>query len=174
MSVMLTGVVMERLPRWATEEAGRGERLPRVTTAGRWLLYGVLFIPVLVCVYLSRNRINFARVPRRLRHAGAQVDQRARADQRGSTTSRTGSSTASTRFTIAFKNDVTNWLINPLQDLLALSPWWLTAGRAAVRRLRARRLAADGDHAGLRGRHPRHRAVERHHDHAGDDPGRDA
>jgi glycine betaine/proline transport system permease protein len=31
-------------------------------------------------------------------------------------------------FTIAFKNDITNWLINPLQDLLSLSPWWLTAG----------------------------------------------
>ena len=30
-------------------------------------------------------------------------------------------------FTIAFKNDITNWLINPLQDLLAESPWWLTA-----------------------------------------------
>ena len=26
--VMLTGVVLERLPRWATEETGRGERLP--------------------------------------------------------------------------------------------------------------------------------------------------
>ena len=40
MGVMLTGVVLERLPRWATEDAGRGQRLPRVTTAGRWLLDG--------------------------------------------------------------------------------------------------------------------------------------
>ena len=29
MGVMLTGVVLERLPRWATEDAGRGQRLPR-------------------------------------------------------------------------------------------------------------------------------------------------
>ena len=32
MSVMLTGVVLERLPRWATEDAGRGQRLPRLTS----------------------------------------------------------------------------------------------------------------------------------------------
>ena len=57
MGVMLTGVVLERLPRWATEDAGRGQRLPRVTTAGRWLLLGVLFIPVVVCVLLSRQQL---------------------------------------------------------------------------------------------------------------------
>ena len=28
MGVMLTGVVLERLPRWATEEPGRGQRRP--------------------------------------------------------------------------------------------------------------------------------------------------
>ena len=38
--VMLTGVVLERLPRWATEDAGSGQRLPRLTAAGRWLLRG--------------------------------------------------------------------------------------------------------------------------------------
>jgi glycine betaine/proline transport system permease protein len=30
-------------------------------------------------------------------------------------------------FTITLKNDVSNWLINPLQDLLAQSPWWVMA-----------------------------------------------
>jgi glycine betaine/proline transport system permease protein len=28
-------------------------------------------------------------------------------------------------FTLALKNDVTEWVINPFQDLLAQSPWWL-------------------------------------------------
>ena len=55
--------MLERLPRWATEDAGRGQRLPRVTTAGRWLLLAVLFIPVAVCVYLSRQQLNFAEFP---------------------------------------------------------------------------------------------------------------
>ena len=30
-------------------------------------------------------------------------------------------------FTIWFKDHVTSWLINPLQDLLAQSPWWVMA-----------------------------------------------
>ena len=30
-------------------------------------------------------------------------------------------------FTLALKNDVTDWLINPLQNLLAESPWWMMA-----------------------------------------------
>ena len=45
MGVMLTTVVLERLPRWATEDAGRGQRLPRVTTAGRWLLLAAAVRP---------------------------------------------------------------------------------------------------------------------------------
>ena len=64
MSVMLTGVVLERLPRWATEDAGRGQRLPRLTVSGRWLLQGLLLIPVAFCVYLSRYSSG-REVPRR-------------------------------------------------------------------------------------------------------------
>ena len=63
MSVMLTGVVLERLPRWATEDAGRGERLPRVTRAGRGLLFGLLVIPVVVLVYVSRTYLTYATFP---------------------------------------------------------------------------------------------------------------
>ena len=44
--VMLTGVMLERLPRWATEDAGKGQRLPRLTKAGRSLLLGLLLVPV--------------------------------------------------------------------------------------------------------------------------------
>ena len=76
-------------------------------------------------------------------------------------------------YTIAFKNDITNWLINPLQDLLALSPWWLTAGVLLAVAYVLGGWRPTVTTAGLRGRHPRHRAVERHHDHAGHDPGRD-
>ncbi len=126
MGVMLTGVVLERLPRWATEDAGRGQRLPRVTTAGRWLLLSVLFIPVAVCVYLSRQQLNFAVFP----------------DVSETPVLKWISGPELTRlineftdwfvgnvdtFTIWVKDQVTLYLINPLQDLLSQSPWWVMA-----------------------------------------------
>ena len=126
LSVMLTGVVIERLPRWATEEAGRGEIRPRVTTAGRWLLYGILFIPVLMCVFLSRQQIDYAEFPDVsdtpvLKWIGGPELTK---DINKFTDWFVGNVDS---FTIALKNDVTSWLINPLQDLLSLSPWWLMA-----------------------------------------------
>ena len=126
MGVMLTAVVLERLPRWATEDAGRGQRLPRVTTAGRWLLLTVLFIPVAVCVYLSRQQLNLAVFP----------------DVSETPVLKWISGPELTRlineftdwfvgnvdtFTIWVKDQVTVYLINPLQDLLSQSPWWVMA-----------------------------------------------
>src|SRR3954452_24171779 len=126
MGVMLTGVVLERLPRWATEEAGRGQRLPRVTTAGRWLLYGVLFIPVIALVYLSRVRLNFAEFPDVSDTPVLKWISGPELTTRINDFTNWVVDTFGT-FTIAVKNDVTNWLINPLQDLLSLSPWWFMA-----------------------------------------------
>ena len=126
MGVMLTGVVLERLPRWATEEAGRGQRLPRVTAAGRWLLQGILLIPVLLLVLLSRQQLDYARFPDVTGTpvlkwiGGPELTDRINTftnwviDHFGT-------------FTISVKNDVTTWLINPLQNLLAESPWWVMA-----------------------------------------------
>ncbi len=126
MGVMLTGVVLERLPRWATEDAGRGQKLPRVTTAGRWLLLAVLFIPVVVCVLLSRQQLNLANFP----------------DVSETPVLKYVSGPELTRmfndftdwfvggvdtFTFWLKDQVTVLLINPLQDLLADSPWWVMA-----------------------------------------------
>jgi glycine betaine/proline transport system permease protein len=126
MGVMLTGVVLERLPRWATEDAGRGQRLPRVTTAGRWLLLSLLFIPVAVCVYLSRQQLNLAVFP----------------DVSDTPVLKWISGPELTRlineftdwfvgnvdtFTFWIKDQVTVLLINPLQELLAESPWWVMA-----------------------------------------------
>ena len=62
--VMLTGVVLERLPRWATEDAGRGQRLPRLTASGRWLLQVLLLIPVASGLPLA-PAAQLRRVPRR-------------------------------------------------------------------------------------------------------------
>ena len=171
MSVMLTGVVLERLPRWATEEAGRGQRLPRVTRAGRWLLLSVLFIPVLVLVYLSRQQLRFAVFPD---VSETPVLKWISGPQLAKSINEFTDWFVDLvdTFTIWIKDTVTIYLINPLQDLLAQSPWWVMAlvllGVAYV--LGGWRPA--GHHGDLRGGHPRHRTVARHDDHAVDDADR--
>ena len=124
--VVVMGVVLERLPRWATEEAGKDQRLPRLTRSGRWLLLGLLVVPVGVSVYLSRFRQDFAEFPdvsetpvlkyvsgvELTRYINEFTDWFVR-----------GVDT----FTIALKDNVTEWTINPLQDLMGDSPWWVMA-----------------------------------------------
>jgi glycine betaine/proline transport system permease protein len=126
MSVMLGGVVLERLPRWATEDAGKGQRLPRLTKAGHGLLMGVLFIPVVFFVWLSRYDIAYAEFP----------------DVSETPVLKYISGPELTRYineftdwfvgnvddvTNALKDGVTEWVINPFEDLLSESPWWLMA-----------------------------------------------
>jgi glycine betaine/proline transport system permease protein len=126
MGVMLAGVALERLPRWATEEAGRGQHLPRLTRSGRALVMGVLLIPVVFCLWLSRLQLDYAIFPN--------VDNTP-VLKWISGANLTNAINDFTNwlidhidtFTIGLKNDVTTWLINPLQNLLAESPWWVMA-----------------------------------------------
>jgi glycine betaine/proline transport system permease protein len=126
MSVMLTGVVLERLPRWATEDAGRGQRLPRLTTSGRWLLQGLLLVPVALCVYLSRYQLRYAIFPDVSDTpvlkwiSGPELTKRIN-DLNDWVVSNVDT------FTIWLKDHVTSWLIDPLQNLMAQSPWWVMA-----------------------------------------------
>jgi glycine betaine/proline transport system permease protein len=126
MSVMLTGVVLERLPRWATEDAGRGQRLPQVTRAGRALLFGVLLVPVLVCVYLSRQKLDYAVFP--------DVSGRPVIGQLSGPTLAKHINDFTDWFlghfdtlTLAFKDHITSWFIDPLQNLMSQSPWFVMA-----------------------------------------------
>lgn len=126
MGVMLSAVALERLPRWATEDAGKGQRLPRLTSAGRWLLQGLLLVPVAFFVWLSRYDLSFAEFP----------------DVSETPVLKYVSGSELTRYineftewfiggvdtlTKAIKDNVTEWTINPLQDLLGQSPWWVMA-----------------------------------------------
>jgi len=126
MSVMLTGVVLERLPRWATEDAGRGQRLPRLTVSGRWLLQGLLLIPVALCVWLSRYQLRYALFP------DVNDTPVLKWISGPELTKRINDFTdwfigGVDTFTIWLKDHLTSWLINPLQDLMAQSPWWVMA-----------------------------------------------
>jgi len=123
---MLTGVVLEVLPRWAKEDAGKGQRRPRLTNAGRWFLRAVLLVPVAIAVWLSRYDISLAKFPDVsdtpvLKYIDGPHLIKAINDFTDSLVS------AVDTFTIAVKDDVTNWIINPFQDLLATSPWWVMA-----------------------------------------------
>ena len=126
MSVMLTGVVLERLPRWATEDAGRGQRLPRLTVSGRWLLQGLLLIPVAFCVYLSRYQLRYALFPDVTDTPVLKWISGPELAKRINDFTDWFVGVVDT-FTIWLKDHVTSWVINPLQDLMAQSPWWVMA-----------------------------------------------
>jgi glycine betaine/proline transport system permease protein len=124
--VMLTGVVIEALPRWAKEDAGKGVRRPRLTTAGQWLLRGFWAIPVVVAVLLSRSQINLAEFPDRTVWPFIKP-----IDGQSLTAGINNLSDWVVDkvdvVTLALKDGVTNGIINPFQDLLADSPWWVMA-----------------------------------------------
>ena len=124
--VMLQGVVLEKLPRWATEDAGKGVRHPRLTNAGRWMVRALWLVPVLIAVYFSRQQLNFAQFPDRdawpfLKPIDGTSVTKYINDFSNWFIDKVDS------FTLALKNDVTDWIINPFQDLLAQSPWWVMA-----------------------------------------------
>jgi glycine betaine/proline transport system permease protein len=126
MGVMLTGVVLERLPRWATEDAGRGQRLPRVTAAGRGFLLALLFVPAVVLVLLSRQQLNLATFPDVSETpvlkwiSGPQL-------AKGINNFTDWLVSGVDTYTIWIKDHITMWFIDPLQSLLSDSPWWLMA-----------------------------------------------
>ena len=124
--VMLTGVMLERLPRWATEDAGKGERLPRLTKAGRWLLLGLLVVPVFFFVWLSRFKLSFAEFPDVSETPVIKFISGLELTRYINDFTRWFVSGVDS-FTIALKDDITEWAINPLQDLMGDSPWWVMA-----------------------------------------------
>ena len=119
--VTIGGVVLERLPRWATEDAGKGQRLPRLTTAGRLLL-----IPVVFFVWLSRYDLKWAEFPDTSETPVLKYISGPELTQQINEFTDWFVGQVDT-FTIWFKDFITEWMINPLEDLLGQSPWWLMA-----------------------------------------------
>jgi glycine betaine/proline transport system permease protein len=124
--VMRTGVMLEKLPRWATESAGKGAKAPRLTTAGTWAARGLWLIPVLVAVYLSRTYLGLANFPTRKDWPFIKPIDRSSLEKAINKVTDWTVAHIDT-VTLAIKNDLTNAIINPFQSLLAESPWWLMA-----------------------------------------------
>ncbi len=124
--VMLTGVMLERLPRWATEDAGKGQRLPRLTKAGRWLLMGLLLVPVGFFIWLSRFKLNFAEFPDV--SETPVIKYISGIELTGYINDFTDWFVGwADTYTLWLKDNITEWVINPLQDLMGESPWWVMA-----------------------------------------------
>ena len=114
--VMLTSVVLERLPRWASEET-RTRRLPSPLL--RRILLGVTLVVALVCVWLSQTYLDLAQFPDSL-NVGPHL-----VDAINSFTNWVVGHTET--YTEDIRNFVTYGFLNPLQALLANTPWWLMA-----------------------------------------------
>lgn len=119
-------VMLEHLPRWATEDAGRGFELPRLTRAGRRLVLGVLLVPVLAAAYYSTLYLQLATFPD-LSEVPVIREITGSALAGHINTVTTAFVDAVSGASEAFKNFVTYGFLNPLQSLLATSPWWTMA-----------------------------------------------
>jgi glycine betaine/proline transport system permease protein len=124
--VMLTGVLIEKLPRWAKESAGKGTKRKRLTPAGQWAIRGLWLIPVVVAIYLSRTFLGLANFPTSKEWPFIDpIDRQSLEKLINDVTNWTVNHVD--KVTLAIKNGLTNAIINPLQSLLAESPWWLMA-----------------------------------------------
>ena len=118
-----TKALLERLPRWATEEPGQGQGVAVLTPAGRRLVLGVLFVPVLIGAFYSTKYLQLSQfpdlsgVPVIKEITGSQLAQHIN-DMTNAVVN------AISGLTTGFKNIVTYGLLNPLQSLVANCPWW--------------------------------------------------
>jgi len=116
--VVLMTVMLEHLPRWASE-APTGSRRPRPTPAFRRAVLGLTFIPVAVCVYLSRQYLGLANFPKDA-NIGPDLAKWVNDFTESFVSAVDG-------FTNWVKDVISYGMLNPLQDLMGQSPWWLMA-----------------------------------------------
>jgi glycine betaine/proline transport system permease protein len=83
-------------------------------------------VPVVIAIYLSRQQLNFAKFPTRVEWPFLKPIDGISVTKYINDFSTWFIDLVDT-FTRALKDDVTNWIINPFQDLLAESPWWVMA-----------------------------------------------
>ncbi|MDX6324834.1 MAG: glycine betaine/proline transport system permease protein [Nocardioidaceae bacterium] len=117
--IVLIAIALDRTTTAASERGERVRRAGAQDQRRRRIVLVAITVVTLVLVYLSHIRLALAEFPSK--------------PALGPPTANWISDTVDTivtsidTFTLAVKNVVTYGLINPLQDLLANSPWWLTA-----------------------------------------------
>src|SRR5690625_1321132 len=120
LGLVIMAIMLDRV---TTAASVHGERLVRVDERARRRRYVVLAVTgvaSVVAVYLSRTYMWAAEFP-----SGANIGSDI---ARGTQSTSDWLTTNAYDVTVGIKNAVTYGLLNPLQSLLADSPWWLVAG----------------------------------------------
>ncbi|MBM6400759.1 ABC transporter permease [Phycicoccus sonneratiae] len=119
-------VVMEKLPRWATEEGGHGEPAKRLTPGGRRLVLGLLLVPALVAAYYSTLYLQLSQFPdvSAVPLLGELTSGPLSTHINDLTTAVVD---ALSGLTNGFKDLVTLGMLNPLQSVMSDLPWWVMA-----------------------------------------------
>ncbi len=114
--IVLMGIMLDRTTTAASQRAERVARGGGENLRTRRLVLGGLLLPVLVAVWYSRYSLNAAVFPEL-------TWGRAVADLANKWMDRLVDSLEG--ITGAFKDRISEWLLNPMESLLAESPWWL-------------------------------------------------
>ena len=115
--IVIMAIMLDRVTAAASI---RAEAIPSTETKRiRWIIRGVVAIAAVVCVVLSRQYLNLANFPK-------DPDLGTPFAKAADSVSNFFANNAATA-TNAFKDGLTYGLLNPLQSLLAQSPWWLVA-----------------------------------------------
>jgi glycine betaine/proline transport system permease protein len=117
MLIVVMAVMLDRTTTAASEASEKAAR-GQVDLRLRRIVLAVTGVAALVCVYLSRTYISLAEFPEN--EWGPTLARRVDDFTEWFTDSFSGA-------TGWFKDTITVWLLNPLQELLAESPWYVTA-----------------------------------------------
>jgi glycine betaine/proline transport system permease protein len=118
-AIVIVAIMLDRV---TTAVSERSEQLRRVrggNRRARWATLGVLGVVVVVTVYLSRTYLWAANVPSGL-NAGAKISD-------GVQNFVNWITDHFSTVTEDIRDAITNAVLNPLQNLLSESPWWLAA-----------------------------------------------
>ena len=115
--IVIMAIMLDRV---TTAASVRAEAIPSTETKRiRWIIRGVVAIATVVCVVLSRQYLSLANFPK-------EPDLGTPFAKAADSVSNFFADNAAT-VTNAIKDGLTYGLLNPLQSLLAQSPWWLVA-----------------------------------------------
>jgi glycine betaine/proline transport system permease protein len=120
MCIVVLAIMLDRVTTAASVHAEHRARNKGAEEENRTTILVVGAVLVAVAVYLSRNYTWAATFSTKHEIGTSIADRVQTVVDWISVNWHTATSTISDRFTV--------WLLNPLQDLLANSPWWLTAG----------------------------------------------
>lgn len=117
MCLVILAILLDRA---AVRAGQRAEMTARSGSSERqrWIVLGVLAVVTLGCIIASRSKLRWSIFPES--DTGQQIATRVN-DWTKAFTDAAGS------LTEWVNNTVTVWVLNPLEDLMANSPWWLVA-----------------------------------------------